>query len=225
MHIVTDVEMRHSPDFERDGAVLHSQAISEADLVRLDEITPVGPGRRLTLSGFDGPLDRLQRLAAQYIGVAAFPVRAVLFNKTAETNWALGWHQDRVIAVHRRIDVEGFGPWTVKDGQLHVAPPMPVLDRMLTVRVHLDRCDADNAPLRIALGSHRLGFVAAADAADAARRRPLLDCMADRGDVWIYASPILHASDRATRPVRRRVLQLDYAAEPLPGGLEWAGIA
>jgi len=44
------------------------------------------------------------------------------------------------------------------------------------------------------------------------------------GDVWLYATPILHASDAAVEPLHRRVLQVDYAADWLPGGLEWLGI-
>ena len=44
------------------------------------------------------------------------------------------------------------------------------------------------------------------------------------GDVWVYSASILHASDRASAGGRRRVLQLSYSADPLPGGLEWLGI-
>ncbi len=32
---------------------------------------------------------------------------------------------------------------------------------------------------------------------------------------------LLHASASSTGPGRRRVIHLEYAAEPLPGGLEW----
>jgi len=224
MHIGTNVERRQSLDFAQDGAVPRPSAVPAADLALLDQITPAGPGRRLTLVGLEGPLQRLRAIAADVLGPAAFPVRAVLFNKTAGTNWALGWHQDRVIAVERRADVEGFGPWTCKDGQLHVAPPVAVLAGMVTLRVHLDPCGPDNSPLRVALGSHRLGRVPAAEAADAALRLPIFECLAERGDVWVYATPILHASDRARRPAGRRVLQIDYAAQALPGGLAWAGI-
>lgn len=39
-----------------------------------------------------------------------------------------------------------------------------------------------------------------------------------------YATPILYASEAATMPVQRRVLQLDFAAEDLPGGLQWLGV-
>lgn len=224
MHIGTNVEMRQSLDFTRDGAVLREGAISPADLTRLDQIAPAGAGRRLSLAGFEGPLQRLTALAAQTLGPSAMPVRAVLFNKTAEANWALGWHQDRVITVERRIEVPGFGPWTRKDGQLHVTPPMSVLEGMITLRAHLDPCGPDNAPLKVALGSHRLGRVAAGEAAEAAAGLPVIDCLAERGDIWIYSTPILHASDRARRPAARRVLQLDYAAATLPDGLTWAGI-
>lgn len=40
----------------------------------------------------------------------ARPVRALLFDKTQDMNWALGWHQDRTIAVRERIDVPGYSP-------------------------------------------------------------------------------------------------------------------
>ena len=223
MHIEANVEMRRDLDLARDGAVLHKAAISPADLARLDQIAPAGAGRRLSLAGFEEPLQRLTALAAATLGPAAMPVRAVLFNKTAQSNWALGWHQDRTIAVESRIEVDGFGPWTRKDGQLHVAPPMSVLAGMLTLRAHLDPCGPDNAPLKIALGSHHLGRVAADAAAETAGGLPILDCLAERGDVWIYSTPILHASDRARVPASRRVLQIDYAAASLPGGLTWAG--
>ena len=49
-------------------------------------------------------------------------------------------------------------------------------------------------------------------------------CLASRGDIWLYATPILHASDAAANPRHRRVLQLDYSADDLPGDLEWLGI-
>ena len=56
------------------------------------------------------------------------PVRIVAFNKTAETNWAVSWHQDRVIAVAERHDVPGYGAWSRKSGVWHCEPPQEVLD-------------------------------------------------------------------------------------------------
>ena len=52
----------------------------------------------------------LQDVAASILGPECLPVRAILFDKNADQNWSLGWHQDRTIAVRQRIDIDGFGP-------------------------------------------------------------------------------------------------------------------
>jgi hypothetical protein len=152
------------------------------------------------------------------------PVRAILFDKTESSNWALGWHQDRTIAVAERREVEGFGPWTLKGGMHHVSPPFELLERMITLRVHLDEVPDGNAPLLIARGSHLLGQIPERRIDEVVAGSSIDACLAEAGDVWAYATPILHASRRATRPVRRRVLQVDYSADTLPGGLRWRGI-
>jgi hypothetical protein len=168
-----------------------------------------------------GPIGRL---AADRLGGGTRAVRAILFDKNAATNWALGWHQDRTIAVRERHDVPGFGPWSVKAGITHVEPPFALLEAMLTLRIHLDPVLHDNAPLLIAPGSHRLGRIVESDVEASVARCGTVGCTADRGDVWAYATPILHASARAERPARRRVLQVDYSAGILPGALAWLGI-
>ncbi len=95
---------------------------------------------------------------------------------------------------------------------------------MVTLRIHLDDVPADNAPLLIAPGSHRLGRIPASEAAAVAERLGNFACLARRGDVWAYATSILHASARATGHRRRRVVQVDFSAVDLPGRLEWMGI-
>ncbi|MBB6229491.1 phytanoyl-CoA dioxygenase family protein [Polymorphobacter multimanifer] len=151
-------------------------------------------------------------------------MRAVLFDKTAGTNWSLAWHQDRTICVERRKELQGFGPWTTKQGMQHVAPPFELLSRMVTLRVHLDDVPATNSPLLIAPGSHKHGRVPVGAIDAVVRQCGTYTCLADAGDVWAYATPILHASEAAAMPARRRVLQVDFAAEDLPGGLEWLGV-
>lgn len=185
------------------------------------------PGLRLhaiaslhALLAADGPIGRI---AADHIGPMARPVRAILFDKTAGTNWALGWHQDRTIAVAERRDVPGYGPWTVKHGMPHVAPPFSLLAGMLTLRVHLDPVQRDNAPLLIAPGSHRRQ-APETEIDQLVKAHGVHACLAEAGDIWIYATPILHASEKSARPTRRRVLQIDYAAATLPGGLDWLGL-
>lgn len=139
-------------------------------------------------------------------------------------NWSLPWHQDRTIAVVERREVEGFGPWTVKAGIVHVEPPADLQARMLTLRVHLDPVSPDNAPLLIAPGSHRLGRLSQERIPAIVEPCRIVTCCADAGDVWAYATPILHASAMARQPNHRRVLQVDYATADLPGGLRWLGV-
>lgn len=194
----------------------------------LATLPPNQPGLRLTslptLAQILNATGAIGSHPAAIHGPQTKPVRAILFDKSAAANWALGWHQDRTIAVAARIDAPGFGPWTTKSGIQHVAPPQALLDRMLTLRVHLDPVDADNAPLLIAPGSHRHGRIAESDVATLVARHGTHACLAAKGDIWLYATPILHASDAATNPRHRRVLQLDYSADDLPGGLAWLGV-
>ncbi len=164
------------------------------------------------------------RVAASVLGQDAKPVRAIIFNKTPATNWSLAWHQDRTICVQSKREVSGFGPWTMKNGMHHVAPPFELLARMVTLRVHLDDVPATNAPLLISPGSHTVGKIPVERVRGVVDRYGIRTCLADKGDVWLYATPILHASEAATSPANRRVLQVDYAAESLPDGLEWFGI-
>jgi hypothetical protein len=161
-------------------------------------------------------------LVASIANIDFRPVRIVAFDKNEQTNWSLGWHQDRTIAVKERIETPGFGPWSKKQGLLHVTPPTTVLDQMITVRIHVDDCPADNAPLRVALGSHLLGLTPADRASDIANGCKIIDCLAEAGDIWVYKTLILHASDAAAQPRRRRVIQIDYTNVTLPEGLEWA---
>lgn len=180
-----------------------------------------GVGDLLPFLASDGPIGSL---AARWLGESAQPVRAILFDKTPTANWSLAWHQDRVVAVRERMDVDGFGPWTRKHGALHVAPPFEVLERMLTLRVHLDAVPETNAPLLVAPGSHRLGRIPEADIRGVVSECGIAMCLAEAGDVWTYATPMLHASERASVATHRRVLQVDYAVDELPGGLQWLGV-
>lgn len=219
-------------DFRRDGAAHFAAVLSRTSVEHLralaDDAVRARPGARLqdatALSELRPPFGAVGVLAARLTSPAARPVRAVMFDKTPDANWAVAWHQDRTILVRRRVEVEGFGPWSTKDGLLHVAPPFEILQRMITLRVHLDPVDAANAPLRAALGSHRLGRMAADEVSARAAEQVVIECLAEAGDIWAYATPILHASHRAELPGRRRVLQVDYADFDLPGGLEWLGL-
>jgi ectoine hydroxylase-related dioxygenase (phytanoyl-CoA dioxygenase family) len=217
-------------NFERDGAEQISGALDEAALTvveaALGALPKNRPGVRISNCPKLQPLllaatGTIGKVAARWLGSSCRPVRAILFDKSVGANWALSWHQDRTIAVVERAETPGFGPWTVKAGIHHVEPPIELLERMLTLRLHLDHVDSDNAPLLIAPGSHRYGRVAENHIACTIERCGIHACLADRGDLWAYSTLILHASEAARRPRRRRVLQVDYSAADLPAGLQF----
>ena len=160
-------------------------------------------------------------LVDSVLGPGAFAVRGLLFDKTQGANWGVPWHQDLTIAVLKRVESPGYGPWNRKAGITHVRPPVEVLQGMLTVRVHLDDCPAGRGPLRVLPGSHRDGRLGVAETQDWLENEPSVDCLVPRGGVVLIRPLILHASSAATEPGRRRVIHLEYAVGPLPGGVEW----
>jgi len=213
-----------------DGATLFAGAARDALTefeAALNTVPGDKPGMRLhDVTVLHPPLaaeGAVGSIAAHALGARTRPVRAILFVKNPTTNWSLGWHQDRTICVRERVAAPGFGPWTVKAGRIHVAPPFALLERMVTLRIHLDAVPADNAPLLIAPGSHK-ALVADAEIESAVARCGTFTCLAEAGDVWLYSTPILHASAASRSPGRRPVLQIDYSADGLPYGLQWAGI-
>lgn len=216
---------------DQHGAVRHERAaLSVLDNLEavLASYPPERAGVRLYgvagLSDLLSPAEPIGAVAAGRLGPAARPVRAVLFDKTPKTNWALGWHQDRTIAVKSREDLPGWGPWSVKSGVQHVEPPFSLIEDMVTLRVHLDPVPGDNAPLLIAPGSHQLGRIAEAEIEASVERCGTITCLAKRGDIWAYATSILHASSASSGHGHRRVLQVDYSADALPPPLMWAGV-
>lgn len=215
----------------QDGAELHTGAATQALPIIEDALASLPANQAgLRLRGVDGlapllaPTGPIGLVASRVLGEACQAVRAVLFDKSEASNWSLPWHQDRTIAVLERKHVGGFGPWTIKDGMHHVEPPTFLLAGMITLRVHLDPVPLTNAPLLVALGSHRIGRIPHADIASVVERCTTIACIAEAGDVWAYSTPIVHASEAAQMPTRRRVLQVDYTSAELLGGLQWLGI-
>ena len=53
---------------------------------------------------------------ASVLGSSCFAVRGIFFNKNSRANWKVSWHQDCVIAVREKVEIEGWGPWSRKAG-------------------------------------------------------------------------------------------------------------
>ncbi|MEL7364087.1 MAG: phytanoyl-CoA dioxygenase family protein, partial [Bacteroidota bacterium] len=162
------------------------------------------------------------RLAADVLGTEAKPVRAILFDKNPEANWKVAWHQDQTIAVKERDEVEGFGPWSVKGGIVHVQPPAAVLEQMVTVRLHLDPCPAENGALRVLPGTHARGKLTPTSLTDIAQDVEPVTCAVGLGGAVLMRPLIVHGSSPSQVAQHRRVVHIEYAASALPGGLTWA---
>jgi hypothetical protein len=152
------------------------------------------------------------------LGPRAHLTRAIFFDKTPETNWKVPWHQDLHLAVERRAELPGYGPWSVKEGILHVIPPPGVLTQMLALRLHLDPCGAENGPLRVLPGTHRNRW--APQEIEALREEiPEHECHLEEGGVLLVRPLLVHSSPVAALPGHRRVVHLEYCAAELPAEL------
>ena len=164
----------------------------------------------------------LRALVTKALEVTARPVRGILFDKTSAAKWKVPWHQDVTIAVRHRVDVSGFGPLSMKEGILHVQPPASVLEKMISIRVHLDDCPEENGGLRVVPGSHLHGKLSAIDTESWVAGTPAVACPVGQGGVLIMRPLLLHASSAASLPAHRRVLHFDFAVCDLPDGMGWA---
>lgn len=163
----------------------------------------------------------IAQLVAPVLGPQALLVRGLMFDKSPESNWGIFWHQDLSIAVRQREDVPGFGTWSVKAGIQHVQPPPSILQNMLTVRLHLDDCQESNGALRVIPGSHQSSRLSMFEAETLQRNTEPTTCPVKAGGALMMRPLLLHSSHRATAATRRRVIHLEFAAEPLPEPLQW----
>ena len=165
----------------------------------------------------------LAGLLIPFLGQGYHTVRGLFFDKTEGANWPVLWHQDLSLAVKAQRDLPGWNNWSVKRGVLHVQPPAAILARMVTMRLHLDDCSADNGPLRVIAGSHADGILARGAINARVATGNVQTVLANSGDALFMRPLILHASSPATRPRHRRVLHLEFAPQKLlPEGLDWA---
>lgn len=204
------------------------------DSVRLDLLREVGQSPAAGIRDLTRKSESVRCLANSVairavvepvLGPEARLVRSILFNKNAEANWHVAWHQDLAIAVQQRKESPGFICWSTKNGTPHVQPPVRILEQMLNVRIHLDAADEMNGALWVSPGSHHLGRIPANEAAGAAKHLGTHLCTVAAGDVLLFRPLTLHASRKAISNRPRRVIHLEFAGVSLPPPLEWSEAA
>lgn len=166
--------------------------------------------------------EKITSLAAQYLDKIPHHVRSIIFNKSMDNNWTVAWHQDKTVAVTKPFEHLAWGPWSKKEGVLHVQPPLDVLEQMVTVRLQLDDATVDNGCLKVLPGSHTNGLLSAADIQNIVQHHKAIHCVAPEGSALVMRPLLLHASNKLVVPQPRRVLHMEFSSYLLPLGIRWA---
>lgn len=156
--------------------------------------------------------DRLREIASSALHSDAIPFRVTLFDKSADSNWSVVWHQDTALPLRRRFEAPGWGPWSVKGGVHYAHAPASALEQVVALRVHLDESSATNGPLRVLSGSHLPGVLSDDEVVAIAARSVPADCLVTRGGVLAMRPLLVHSSPRVASDAPRRVLHIEYAA-------------
>ncbi|MFV1985548.1 MAG: hypothetical protein ACC657_18510, partial [Thiohalomonadales bacterium] len=69
---------------------------------------------------------QLISMAKSILGSKPHVVRVILFDKTPDKNWLVSWHQDKTISLRDKVEIPGWGPWSIKDNMHHVQPTLDV---------------------------------------------------------------------------------------------------
>lgn len=232
---VTDRTLEADGFFIRRGVLEPDQIEQlreEIDAVVRDEpVKPFGVrsiAKRCQAVAALAELPAIRAIVSKAIDAPFKLVRSILFDKLPGSNWHVGWHQDLSIAVKERpaVEMPGYTGWTEKEGITHVQAPREVLDRMATLRIHLDNAPSENGPLRVIPGSHAEGRLNSEAIEEWIGRGEAVTCEMKAGDVLVMRPQLLHASHKSSSGgafSHRRVVHLEFAPmEILPPALEWA---
>jgi ectoine hydroxylase-related dioxygenase (phytanoyl-CoA dioxygenase family) len=162
----------------------------------------------------------LKELLSNLFGEAFFVVKSIYFDKPENSNWFVSYHQDLTISVDKKINIDGFGPWTTKQNQFSTQPPLAILEDNFTIRIHLDTTNSENGALKVVPGSH-LKAIYRPETIDWEIETERI-CDVPKGGVMILKPLLLHSSSRSTNNGKRRVIHIEFSRSSLPENLNWA---
>lgn len=164
--------------------------------------------------------ENLKSIINDLFGKDYFVVKSIYFDKPETSNWYVSYHQDLTISVDKKVDLENFGPWTTKQNQFAVQPPIDILENIFTIRIHLDETDENNGALRVVPKSH-LKKIYRPETIDWNTEKEE-SCNVEKGGVMIMKPLLLHSSRRTTNNKKRRVIHIEFSSHDLPDELNWA---
>ncbi|WP_294311763.1 phytanoyl-CoA dioxygenase family protein [uncultured Chryseobacterium sp.] len=164
--------------------------------------------------------ENLKTVISELFGNKYFVVKSIYFDKPETSNWYVAYHQDLTISVDQKMQLEGFGPWTTKQNQFAVQPPLDILENIYTIRIHLDDTDENNGALKVVPGSH-IKDIYRPETIDWTIETEEI-CRVEKGGIMIMKPLLLHGSSRTTNGKRRRVIHIEFSERELPVGLNWS---
>lgn len=164
--------------------------------------------------------EKLRLIISNFFGSDFFLVKSIYFDKPASSNWYVPYHQDLTISVDKKIELENFTQWTVKQNQFSVQPPLEILESNFTIRIHLDDTDVENGALKVIPSSH-LKKLYRSETLDWNIEKESI-CDVKSGGIMIMKPLLMHSSNRTTNDKKRRVIHLEFSKSELPLGLNWS---
>ncbi|MFC0772691.1 phytanoyl-CoA dioxygenase family protein [Terrimonas alba] len=164
--------------------------------------------------------DNLKTLIQELFGNNFFVVKSIYFDKPETSNWFVSYHQDLTISVDKKLDLSGFGPWTTKQNQYAVQPPIEILQDNFTVRIHLDNTTEDNGALKIVPKSHLKGIYRPETIDWTVEKENI--CCVNKGGIMFMKPLLLHSSAKTINSSKRRVIHIEFSRSSLPANLNWS---
>lgn len=164
--------------------------------------------------------ENLKTIINEIFGKNYFVVKSIYFDKPEKSNWYVAYHQDLTISVDKKVELENFGPWTTKQNQFAVQPPLDLLENIFTIRIHLDDTDENNGALKVVPQSHAKGIYRPETINWTIETETI--CNVDKGGIMIMKPLLLHGSNRTTNGKKRRVIHIEYSDRELPEALDWS---
>ncbi|MDM1556657.1 MULTISPECIES: phytanoyl-CoA dioxygenase family protein [Chryseobacterium] len=164
--------------------------------------------------------DNIRTIINEIFGERYFVVKSIYFDKPETSNWYVAYHQDLTISVDKKLELSGFGPWTTKQNQFAVQPPLDILENIYTIRIHLDDTDENNGALKVVPESHSKGIYRPETIDWTIEREEI--CKVNKGGVMLMKPLTLHGSNRTTNGKKRRVIHIEFSDKELPEVLKWA---
>lgn len=164
--------------------------------------------------------ENIKNIITEIFGEKYFVVKSIYFDKPEKSNWYVAYHQDLTISVDKKTDLQGFGPWTTKQNQFAVQPPIDILENIFTIRIHLDDTDEYNGALKVIPTSHAKGIYRPETIDWSVETETI--CKVHKGGIMLMKPLLLHGSNRTTNGKKRRVIHIEFSDRQLPEELKWS---